>query len=224
MLNFKSIETYEKYKNDKKILKEIQKAKEKHQKRVEFYDRERKKQIEKQQSLIEAKMRRRLQKDESLINLRLNKTVCLKTSKKVPKKYLPKPSLAKVKKEVYTRVQLLARLMDVDSTGFGHCISCGKKIRWNQGDGWHYIPRGHMATAFDLRNIHLQCKYCNWHLHGNLVEYRKWLIKKHGIKFVEELESLKNTTKKYTIEELETLIKDLDIKINEAKKNIIDNQ
>jgi hypothetical protein len=70
-----SIDSYEKYKNDKKIMKEIEKSKQAYQKRIEFYNREREKYMAKQQSLIEAKTRRRLQKDQSLINIRLEKKI-----------------------------------------------------------------------------------------------------------------------------------------------------
>ena len=72
---FNSIETFEKYKNDKKILKEIQRSKEALEKRKEYYKREKEKYIAKQQLLIEEKMSRRLQKDQSKINLRFEKKV-----------------------------------------------------------------------------------------------------------------------------------------------------
>ena len=220
-MKFNSIETYEKYKNNKKILKEIQKANEKYQKRVEFYNNEKKKQIEKQQLLIESKMLKRLQRDESKINLSFNRSVCLKTSKKVPKKYEKKPKISTIKKQVYSQIQLLARLKEVDHTGYGRCISCWKRVYYKDADGGHYIPRSHMATAFDLNNIHLQCKYCNGQLHWNTVEYRKNLIKRYWEQRVSDLEAKKKEIKKYTIEDYTNLLLELKLEVEKEKSKLI---
>jgi hypothetical protein len=72
---FNSLETYSKYKEDKKILKEIEKSKEAYRKRQEFYAREKEKYLEKQQLLIDEKIRRRLQRDQSKINVNFEKKV-----------------------------------------------------------------------------------------------------------------------------------------------------
>lgn len=203
---FDSIETFEKYKNDKKLSKELQKKKEAYQKRIEFYKREKEKYMAKQQLLIEEKMSKRLNRDKRRINLQRER-LCRKSQWKKPlKKLEEKPSINKVKKELYKAVQLLARLQEVDQYGFGKCISCWRRIKWNEGHGWHYIPRMHMATAFDLRNIHLQCPYCNNQLHWNLIEYRKNMIEQFGEDLVLELEEKKNQTKDFTLEELEALL------------------
>jgi len=218
---FDSIETYNKYKEDKKILKEIEKSKEAYKKRQEFYSREKEKYLAKQQSLIEEKMRRRLQRDQSKINVNFEKKVRKLQWKKPLKKHEKKISTAKLKSELFTLVQLLARLEDVDPTWFWHCISCWKKINWREGDGWHYISRTHMSTAFDLRNIHLQCKHCNGQLHWNVIEYRKGLIRKYWLDLVEELERKKHETKQYTVEELQSLIDDTKRLIEIERKKLI---
>ena len=69
------------------------------------------------------------------------------------------------------------------------CISCG---RYHQGmyHAGHYRSRGSAPhLALDARNLHKQCAPCNLHLHGNLIEYRKGLIARHGEGFVMELEA-----------------------------------
>lgn len=69
------------------------------------------------------------------------------------------------------------------------CISCG---RFHQGmyHAGHYRSRGGAPhLALDPRNLAKQCAPCNLHLHGNLIEYRKGLIERHGITFVEALEA-----------------------------------
>jgi hypothetical protein len=50
-------------------------------------------------------------------------------------------------------------------------------------------------------NAHGQCKYCNNHLSGNHVEYRKRLVERIGLRAVELIES-DNVTRKYTQEGL----------------------
>ena len=69
------------------------------------------------------------------------------------------------------------------------CISCG---RFDQGvyHAGHYRSRGSAPhLALDPGNLHKQCAQCNLHLHGNLIEYRKGLIQRHGVLFVDALEA-----------------------------------
>jgi hypothetical protein len=69
------------------------------------------------------------------------------------------------------------------------CISCGRHDadKWNAG---HFISVGANRTLrFEEDNIHLQCaRPCNKDKGGNIVEYRKALIKKIGLERVEWLE------------------------------------
>lgn len=220
-MQFKTIEQYEKYKDDKKVQKEIQKAKEALEKRKEYYRKQKEKYIAKQQLLIEEKTSRRLQRDQSKINQRLEKKVRKLAWKKPLKKLETKPSISKIKKDLYKAVQLLARLQEVDRYGYGKCISCWKRIHRKDGHGGHYIPRAHMSTAFDLRNIHLQCPYCNNQLHWNLIEYRKNMIEQFGEDLVLELEEKKNQTKDFTIEELEALLAQTNRLIELEKQKLV---
>lgn len=69
------------------------------------------------------------------------------------------------------------------------CISCGRFHggKWNAG---HYVSRVRSpALRYHPDNIHKQCEPCNTSLSGNLIEYRKNLIEKIGIKCVEWLET-----------------------------------
>lgn len=84
------------------------------------------------------------------------------------------------------------------------CISCGRfhSEVWHAG---HYRSRGSAPhLALDLRNIHKQCPQCNMHLHGNLIEYRKGLVKKMGESFVMELEC-DQASRKYTKHDMEVI-------------------
>lgn len=84
------------------------------------------------------------------------------------------------------------------------CISCGtqKAREWH---GSHYFDANRFSgLIFNERNVHKSCDYCNKHLHGNLIEYRKGLISRYGEDFVVSLEAEAdmNRNYKYTREEL----------------------
>jgi hypothetical protein len=69
------------------------------------------------------------------------------------------------------------------------CISCGRHDAdvWNAG---HFVAVGANSTLrYDEDNIHLQCaRPCNMDKGGNLIEYRKALLKKIGAERVARLE------------------------------------
>jgi hypothetical protein len=85
------------------------------------------------------------------------------------------------------------------------CISCNNPNPKYKAGG-HYYPAGiYSGLMFDERNCHLQCNtYCNKMLSGNPIEYRKGLIKRFGLEFVNQLDIdadiLRN--RKYTKDEL----------------------
>jgi hypothetical protein len=63
----------------------------------------------------------------------------------------------------------------------GSCISCGKPVRGSKWHPGHFYPAGKVKSLrFDPDNCHGQCRDCNYFLHGNLLEYRKNLIRKIG--------------------------------------------
>jgi len=68
-----------------------------------------------------------------------------------------------------------------------NCISCNKPPK--KKNAGHYRSVGSSPELrFEPLNVHLQCEYCNTYQHGNLIEYRKSLIKRIGVKEVEWLE------------------------------------
>lgn len=73
------------------------------------------------------------------------------------------------------------------------CISCSKPTFEHAG---HYYSGGHYSgVRFNEINVNGQCVRCNNFLHGNLIGYRKGLIKKYGEDKVSELDMLSTTTR-----------------------------
>lgn len=68
------------------------------------------------------------------------------------------------------------------------CISCGRDTgaQWHAG---HYLSTGSTPELrFNTYNCHKQCAHCNDHLSGNLIKYRRHLVKKIGLQRVQWLE------------------------------------
>jgi len=91
------------------------------------------------------------------------------------------------------------------------CVSCGALqgvlVQGGAFDAGHYRSVGSAPhLRFHLWNCHTQCVKCNRYLSGNVVEYRKGLIKRIGIEKVEMLENI-NATRKYTKDDLERITK-----------------
>ena len=94
------------------------------------------------------------------------------------------------------------------------CISCDKTYaKWDAG---HYLKAEiYTKLIFNEDNVHKQCSYCNLQLAGNLIEYRKGLVKRIGVKRVEDLEDMADSSRlyKFTKDELITLAKNYKLKI-----------
>ena len=80
--------------------------------------------------------------------------------------------------------------------GFGRCISCGAVVTPKNGDCGHYIPRQHIATRYDPKNCHIQCRKCNRMKDGNIEGYTKGLIRKYGEGIIDELNAKRHSTMK----------------------------
>ena len=108
-------------------------------------------------------------------------------------------------------IQKLARVAAANDNGYCTCVSCGHISKWNEGDGGHFIPKGH-SSYWSLReeNVHFQCRGCNAFgmKHGTAAqEYTKWMIDFYGRDFVDEMEATKRTPVKIYKKDYEEMIK-----------------
>ena len=220
-----SIDNNNTYKTLKKIEKEQKKLQSKIAKRAEFYKKQKEKRLANYKKKLDDKYSRVIErykkKQEAKLEYRQRKLEWKKITKKLERKVKKNPSLEKMKQKILSLAQLYARLRDSDENWYWKCISCWKRIHRTKGDWWHYISRANMSTAFNLNNINLQCKHCNWMLHWNVTSYRANLINKIWEEKVIELEESKNETKHRTLWELEIMEVALNTKIKQEyqKKN-----
>lgn len=125
-------------------------------------------------------------------------------------------TLSEYEAEAKKSFQHWIRLRDKDLP----CISCNnpKPADWC---GSHYFSAGvYSGLMFDERNCNGACNtYCNKYLSGNLLEYRKGLVKRYGLGFVEKLESEADEKRNYKYTKSELIAKKMqyDIKIKEFK-------
>lgn len=97
------------------------------------------------------------------------------------------------------------------------CISCGHTDHGQKFDAGHYITRGSRPNlALEENNLARQCHWCNVHLSGNQILFRRGLVARIGLAAVEALEA-DTTPRKYTVEDLKALKAEYLRRIKEAK-------
>lgn len=111
----------------------------------------------------------------------------------------PLPKMLKKAQEVFNK---WIRERDKDKG----CISCGSEV----DHAGHYYSQGHHSgLRFNEINTNGQCLRCNNFLHGNLINYRKGLVKRYGEAKVMLLENNNvNKVKKWSRFELEAIIQE----------------
>ena len=130
-------------------------------------------------------------------------------------------TIAQEVEKVAVRLQLLRRMEDADSEGYGNCISCGKNLHYKEGNGGHYKSRGKVATKLDERNINLQCVSCNAGPDGETGrKYAAALDRKYGAGTADDIESLSRFSRKYTRGELMALLVDINQRIKEQEERL----
>lgn len=108
----------------------------------------------------------------------------MKNSKKPPTWHkLPLPKLIQKVQDDFCNPYIRAR----DINCFGKCISCNSGIT----QAGHRFPTStHSSMRFLISNIHGQEISCNHFKSGNLDEYDKGLINRHGQKYCDGLHFL----------------------------------
>ena len=132
--------------------------------------------------------------------------------------YIKKKPLPKRKRQPHART-LIVKLDKVfslyirlrDSKPFGYkafkCISCGKIKPFSKADCGHYYSRAKMSTRYDEENCNSECSSCNRFSADHLDGYRENLIAKIGQQRFDLLRVRANQTKKWSVFELQELIK-----------------
>ncbi len=103
---------------------------------------------------------------------------------------LQKPLVSQLKQKLLRILQEYVRYRDTDKHGLGHCITCWcllhltRTIEGRSANGGHCLESKVNASAFDERNINLQCNSCNMkQSQGDMQtieEHKRAIDKKYG--------------------------------------------
>lgn len=139
------------------------------------------------------------------------------------KKRPAKGSVRALKKKAWELLSRAIRLEARDQDGVVVCITCQVKLPWNRGiQAGHFIDGRYNAILFDERGIYPQCMGCNVMLNGRKEEYFVFMESRQGREVIDELRRLRNTERKYSVDELNGLIAgyQLRIAVAEAKQGV----
>ena len=124
-----------------------------------------------------------------------------------------RPSRGAVVKELDSVFSQYIRLCAVDELGDTTCVTCGDTRPWKQHQNGHFFTRGRYATRWDKDNCHVQCVKCNIMLHGNYIQYTKYMIDTYGRQFIDKLEKKSFTPVKIPTSELRDMIDEYKAKV-----------
>lgn len=102
------------------------------------------------------------------------------------------PSLRTLRDKLDSLFAKWVKLSAADENGYTQCVSCGKVEHWQDMDAGHFIPRASMATRWDQRNVHPQCKRCNRFSVDHYIGYTLWMQEYYGQAVVDELRAQKS--------------------------------
>lgn len=99
------------------------------------------------------------------------------------------------------------------------CISCGKPLKEGNTDAGHLWPTKYSNIRFNEFNVNGQCsRPCNKDKSGDINNYRINFVKRYSEEKLKQLDEIAHIEKKYTIEEIQELIKIYKLKIKEHGK------
>ena len=109
-----------------------------------------------------------------------------------------------------------------DANGIVECYTSGKKMKWQEIQCGHFIPRGNLGTRWMEANCRPQSMEDNYFKLGNLEVFEQKLDEENsGI--VEYLQETARQVTKPTRDELKALIIEYRSKLNLVKKKFVKN-
>lgn len=99
------------------------------------------------------------------------------------------------------------------------CITCGVEKPLKQMQAGHFVSRRVNKLRFDELNVNAQCVGCNMYKQGEQYLYSKNLDAKYGEGTADALMAKRHDTHKFTILELEEIIKDAKTQIKWYEEN-----
>ena len=130
-------------------------------------------------------------------------------SRRTPAKRLKRPlrakSISKLMREADKLFSLLVRKKGLQGD-LQTCFTCGHVSHWKKLHAGHYLSRYYKAARWNRDNVRPQCFVCNIYKKGDVIMFRRNLIKEIGEARVLAVEALRDAPIKLTREYLENLL------------------
>lgn len=131
---------------------------------------------------------------------------------------MKKPKITNLKRTADRLFSEIIRRSVVDNYySTAQCVTCEEWDDWQNMDCGHYESRRHNNTRYDKRNCAPQCHRCNRFEEGRKYEFGKYLVEKYGESIIDELRRLAYTNKKFTVGELQEMIKQFKKELEDLK-------
>ena len=132
-----------------------------------------------------------------------------------------KAKISTIKKKLWRIFSEYIRLRDciatTSSPDAGLCFTCGKRYIYRQLQAGHFVGGRHNGNLYSERGTNAQCYYCNIILKGNILEYRRQVIKRFGENADLDLEAEAKLTRQYKAQDLLDLIAHYQQKVDVLK-------
>lgn len=115
-------------------------------------------------------------------------------------------TVSKMKAKAWHEFSIFIRRRDTNALGT-ECYTCGKYKDFKKMDAGHFQPGRHNIFAFDERQVHAQCDFCNRYQRGNWPAYLKHMKEDYGEKEVQEMLDNRFTVKPMKVYQYEELYK-----------------
>lgn len=102
--------------------------------------------------------------------------------------------------------------------GVINCFICGKRVKRNEAEVMHFIPRSNMRTRYEEINAHAGDIDCNKFDDNHYLRYHERLLFTYGEDAVINLLALKYSQMKYVRSDLIEMIEDFKLRIKQLKK------
>ena len=122
-----------------------------------------------------------------------------------------RPTVSKLKARADAEFSKYVRYRDASykrGDWYANCVTCGVEKPVKQLQAGHFVSRRVNALRFEETNVHAQCTGCNMFKHGEQYLYAKEIDLRYGDGTADALMARRHETHKFTIPELEEIIKD----------------
>lgn len=114
-------------------------------------------------------------------------------------------TIAAYKKKVWKLVSTYIRKKYADHQGYAKCITCGIRKPIRELHAGHFRHGSTKATFFFEKNIHPQCRSCNFYKDGARDVYAVKLEELYGHGILQEIDKLDDPRFVWTMEKLKSI-------------------